>query len=71
MAQYCRYCAFCIQPDDYYCTLKERFVSGASANKCKDYAISELGDADGSGRQYKPRQRKYDNKSKQLKMEVV
>lgn len=70
MAQYCRYCAFCIQPDDYYCSLHDKFVSGKSANKCKDYAYCELGDADGSGRQYNPRRHKTDNGSMQMKMEV-
>jgi hypothetical protein len=57
--QYCRYCAFCIAPDDeYYCDLKDTFVSGRSENHCKDFALSELGDADGSGRQYRPRAEK-------------
>lgn len=58
MKQYCRYCAFCIQPDDYYCDLKGKFVSGTSENRCKDFALSDLGDADGSGRMYKPRREK-------------
>lgn len=62
MKQYCRYCAFCIAPDDeYYCDLHDRFVNGKSENRCADFAMSELGDADGSGRQYHPRKEKYDD----------
>ena len=71
--QYCRYCAFCIAPDDeYYCDLKEKFVSGATPNRCPDFALSELGDADGSGRQYQPRKKKHDDGTidGQMRMEI-
>lgn len=59
MNQYCRYCAFCINGDAYYCTSKETLLSKSGvmrANKCSDYQYSELGDVD-SGRHYSPRQR--------------
>lgn len=60
MSQYCRYCAFCMHGDAYYCGEHEEVLSESQvkrANKCKEYAQSELGDVD-TGKQYKPRPKK-------------
>lgn len=55
MRKYCRYCAFCINGDTYYCT-EHQEVSGnvKQAIQCPDFVLSELGDVD-TGKQYKPR----------------
>lgn len=40
MKQYCRYCGFCIDIDQYYCTDQQKFlseVSVKSTNNCKNY----------------------------------
>ena len=58
--KYCRYCAFCISGDAYYCTLKEKELSSSQVYKptnCNDFDLSELGCVD-TGRQYKPRKKK-------------
>lgn len=63
MKQYCRYCAFCVNGDAYYCTAKEIVLSRRSiknANRCTEYAYSELGDVD-SGTPYLPRPHKKRN----------
>jgi len=57
MAQYCRYCAFCINGDVPYCTDHEMELSESAikrVNRCPDFVLSELGDVD-SGRRYTPR----------------
>ena len=54
--QYCRHCAFCINPDPYYCTLHEKEMTESyvkHTNNCKDFALSELGDVD-TGKKYTP-----------------
>lgn len=58
MSQYCRYCAFCVNGDSYYCALKEELLRPSyvkHTNKCKGYIQSSLGDVD-SGRKYHPRE---------------
>ena len=61
MKQYCRYCAFCISGDCYYCTDHEEVLSDSKirrVNHCVDFALSDLGDVD-SGKHYQPmKQRK-------------
>lgn len=53
--KYCRYCAFCICGDAYYCTaLDKELYNVKSVVKCSEFALSELGDVD-TGRQYDPR----------------
>ena len=66
--QYCRYCAFCINGDCYYCTAQERVLTPAETRRvrvCKDFALSDLGDVD-SGKRYKPRVKKCDNGAKTI-----
>lgn len=56
MKQYCRYCAFCIEGDCYYCTNKGKVLSESyikHTNTCKDFTLSELGDVI-TGRKYQP-----------------
>lgn len=64
MKQYCRYCAFCFEADQYRCSaeingqqlyMTERDIK--RANKCPEFELSELGDVI-TGRQYKPREKK-------------
>jgi len=61
MKQYCRYCVFCFEADDFRCsnhpegkqphwTRKEI----NRPNKCKNFALSLLGDVE-TGKPYKPR----------------
>ncbi len=58
MTKYCRYCAFCIPNDSYYCTAKDKVLSNINRPvNCDEYAESELGDVD-TGRKYKPREPK-------------
>lgn len=55
MRKYCRYCAFCINGDTYYCTAHQEVLSNVKqTTQCPDFALSELGDVD-TGKQYKPR----------------
>lgn len=57
MRKYCRYCAFCISGDAYYCTEhKEALGNVKQVTQCPDFVLSELGDVD-TGKQYKPRKR--------------
>ena len=66
--QYCRYCAFCINGDCYYCTAQERVLTPAETRRvrvCKDFALSDLGDVD-SGKRYKPRVKKCDDGAKTI-----
>lgn len=62
MKQYCRYCAFCFEADDYRCSNhpkgEEPHWTEADikrVNKCKNFIYSDLGDII-TGRQYHPRQ---------------
>lgn len=75
MAQYCRYCAFCFEADDFRCSAmpdgKELHLSREDinkANKCKRFALSDLGDVE-TGKQYKPRT--YKPKKKTIKREQI
>lgn len=55
--QYCRYCAWCIDGDAFYCTDHDVVLSETQIkrpNKCKDFALSELGDIE-TGKPYHPR----------------
>lgn len=57
MAQYCRYCSFCVYGDVPYCVDHNKVLTDKMirrTNKCKDFNLSDLGDVE-SGRQYKPR----------------
>ena len=68
MKQYCRYCAFCIDGDCYYCTAQDRVLTPAETRRvrvCPDFQLSELGDVD-SGKQYQPRKQKRDNGAKPI-----
>lgn len=54
--KYCRYCAFCINGDCYYCTCHEKVLKNVNKpTSCPDFAMSELGDVD-TGKPYKPRE---------------
>ena len=79
--QYCRYCAFCFEADDFRCSAmpdgKELHMSEAEIkrqNNCKYFVLSDLGCVI-TGRQYKPRQyktrdnNKYNSNDKQLSFE--
>jgi hypothetical protein len=64
MKQYCRYCSFCFEADQYRCSaeingqqlyMTERDIK--RPNKCPGFTLSELGDVI-TGRQYKPRKKK-------------
>lgn len=56
--KYCRYCAFCIVGDSYYCTCKEKVLNRVDrVTNCKEFVLSELGDVE-TGKQYKPREKK-------------
>lgn len=60
MKQYCKYCAYCVDGDAYYCTLKDIVLSESKVkrtNCCADYQYSVLGDVD-SGKQYTPRKQR-------------
>lgn len=53
--KYCRYCAFCICGDAYYCTAFDKELYNVKrAVNCSEFALSELGDVD-TGKPYKPR----------------
>lgn len=54
MKQYCRYCAFCFDADEFRCSNhpegKELRMSRAQINRenhCPNFALSDLGDGDG------------------------
>lgn len=58
MKQYCRYCAFCIHGDAYYCVMFDKLLNERRIkceNHCPEYMGSELGDVD-SGKPYRPRE---------------
>ena len=53
--KYCRYCAFCINGDVYYCTDRNKVLKSVDRpTSCPDFVMSELGDVD-TGKLYKPR----------------
>ena len=69
--QYCRYCAWCIEGDVFYCTDHDEPLTRSQikrANNCKDFALSELGDVE-TGKPYQPRAVK--EKPKPLDCEVL
>lgn len=76
MAQYCRYCAFCFDMIGVYgCSKnsngKELYMSRKEinkANKCKNFALTDLGDVE-TGKQYKPRT--YKPRQKTVKREQI
>lgn len=54
--KYCRYCAFCINGDCYYCTCLEKVLTNVNRpTNCEEFVMSELGDVD-TGKPYKPRE---------------
>lgn len=53
--KYCRYCAFCISGDAYYCTCYDKVLNNVNrVTSCSEFVLSELGDVD-TGKPYKPR----------------
>ncbi len=61
MNKYCRYCAYCVLGDCYYCTSKDKVLNSVNkAVNCKDYVESECGDVE-TGKKYKPREKKSNN----------
>lgn len=71
MAQYCKYCSYCIDGDCYYCTAKEKVLGDEQihhTNKCKLYIEA----FDGSvidGKKYQPRKRR-ENKDNMKNMTI-
>lgn len=66
MKQYCRYCVFCFEADDFRCSNhpegKQLHMTRAQvnrANHCPNFALSDLGDVE-TGKPY--RARKFPNK---------
>ena len=60
MAQYCKYCSWCIEGDCFYCTEKDKVLGDKQihhTNKCKSYVESEMGSII-DGKKYKPRKKK-------------
>ena len=50
--KYCRYCAFCINGDAYYCTDRDKVLKSVDRpTNCPDFVMSELGDVD-TGKNY-------------------
>ena len=63
MTQYCRYCAYCFEADDYRCSNHPKGLEPhwseadiKKVNKCKNFVLSELGDII-TGRPYRPRKK--------------
>ena len=66
--KYCRYCAYCISGDYFYCTCKEIELKRIdSVTNCKEFVLSEMGDVE-TGKQYKPRSTKEKQSEYQLKL---
>lgn len=56
--KYCRYCAYCICGDVYYCTEHEKVLNNVNkVTSCENFVLSELGDVD-TGKSYKPHEPK-------------
>lgn len=79
MKQYCRYCAFCFEADEFRCSAmpngKELYMSEADikrVNNCKYFSLSDNGDVI-TGRQYKPRNKPRKAKSPTLgrQLEII
>ena len=59
--KYCRYCAFCINGDAYYCTDRDKVLNRVDRpTNCPDFVMSKLGDVD-TGKHYKPREPRMTN----------
>ena len=59
--KYCRYCAFCINGDAYYCTDHDKVLNRVDRpTNCPDFVMSKLGDVD-TGKHYKPREPRMTN----------
>lgn len=66
--KYCRYCAFCISGDCYYCTCHDKELSRVDkVTNCPDFVMSEMGDVD-TGKPYKPREQHEDKNDASLQM---
>ena len=59
--QYCRYCAFCFEADDFRCSNHPKDEQPhwtanqiSRVNHCPNFALSDMGDVI-TGRPYKPR----------------
>lgn len=59
--QYCRYCAFCFEADDFRCSNhpegKQPHMTRAQINRenhCVNFAPTDLGDVE-TGKKYRPR----------------
>lgn len=71
--KYCRYCAFCISGDCYYCTQHDKELARVDrVTNCPEFVMSELGDVD-TGKPYKGREpREVENAvSQQITFEEV
>lgn len=72
MAQYCKYCSWCIEGDCFYCIEKEKVLSDKQihyTNKCTEYVESEMGSII-DGKQYKPRRQDDVKVGKQMKLDL-
>lgn len=65
MKQYCRYCAFCFDADEYRCSnhpegkqLRMTRAQINRANTCPNFALSDLGDVE-TGKPYRAREFPY------------
>ena len=63
MTQYCRYCVYCFEADDYRCSNHPKGIEPhwteadiKKVNKCKNFVLSDLGDII-TGRPYRPRKK--------------
>lgn len=53
--KYCRYCAYCIAGDAYYCNARDKVLNRVDrVTDCPDFVLSTMGDVD-TGKPYNPR----------------
>ena len=82
MKQYCRYCAFCFEADDFRCSNHPKGLQPHwtreqinRPNNCHNFALSDLGDVE-TGKMYRPAEKavkrglKGQIRMEQLRMEV-
>lgn len=77
MKQYCRYCAFCFESDDFRCSNhpkgEEPHWTRAQINRpnhCPNFALSDLGDVE-TGKMYQPKtERKIQAYDGQIRMDL-